>query len=91
MNHTGLGYTSRIRSKVDSKKIGNHKTVTNQKNKSYHHKNYHTYSSMHHIKCFTCHKYGHKAAFCYYNYDVYVKSKIKKIWVPKDTNMHGPK
>ena len=75
-NHQGSGYVSN-KNKVEFKNHRKYKTTWNYK--------------YDYVKCFTCHKYGHKAIHCYHNYDYYVRPKIRQIWVPKGTNIYGPK
>ena len=74
-NHQGLGYNA---NKAKSKNHGKYKITRN-------------YNRNYNVKCFTCHKYGHKAISCFYNYEYYVRPKIRQIWVPKGTNIVGPK
>ena len=80
-NHQGLGYVPKKRRNVEFKKIWNQKKFCQM--------NYHT--NMSNKQCYNCHKYGHIAAFCFYNYEYYAKPKIRQIWVPKSTNIGGPK
>lgn len=59
-----------------------------EKQKTFHKNHNHKFSGVYNKQCYSCHKYGHIAVNCLFDY--YVKPKIKQIWVPKGTNIKGP-